>query len=347
MASSIHKKRWFKTLLIIAIIAVFIVGGLALGARRYYYDNLKPVSASSSETVQFVIPSGAVLPEIADSLKEANLIRDTRVFQQYVRSNGADEDIKAGTYELSPSYAVQDIVAIITEGKIVSSLITILPGMNLEQIKEAFTRSGYSTEEIAQGFEPTQYEDHPALAEKPAGANLEGYLYPESFQHTAESEVSDIIRASLDEMQKVLTPEIKNGITAQDLTVYEGMILASMIAKEVSNVEDKHTVAQVFLLRLEQGMRLESDPTAFYGAKLDGQPNSVGYESAFNTYFIASLPPTPISNVTKADLEAVVEPSNSDYLFFVAGDDGNTYFSRTLAEHEALTRQHCTTLCGR
>lgn len=346
MASKLRHKRWFKPLLIMIVLALVVGGGVVLGARRYYHENLKPVS-TSSQLVEFTIPSGAALPEIAESLKEANLIRNKQVFQQYVRNNGADEDIKAGTYELSPSYAVQDIVAIITEGKIASNLITILPGMTLDQIKEVFVRSGFSAQEIEQGFDPAQYQGHPALVDKPVGASLEGYLYPESFQHTAQTTVSEIITASLDEMQKQLTPEVRNGMAAQNLNVYQGITLASIVAKEVSDPEDKHKVAQVFLRRLNEGKPLESDVTAFYGAKIDSQPESVSYRSPYNTYFIPGLPPSPISNVTSADLDSVVNPAATNYLYFVAGDDGNTYFSNTLAEHEALTQQHCFALCGR
>lgn len=345
MYSSKRKQRWLKIVAIVLVLAVIVGIGGVIGVRHYYNENLKAVS-SDQALVEVTIPSGATLSEISALLKEKGLIRNQRVFESYVRNNGASADIKAGTYELSPAYSVPEIVAILTEGKIASSLLTILPGMRLDQVRKQFINSGFSEEEVATALDPAQYAGHPALVDKPASASLEGYLYPESFQHTSTTTASDIVKASLDEMSKRLTPEIRSGMAAQNLSVYEGIILASIIDQEVSNVNDKATVSQVFLRRLREGRRLESDVTARYGAILAGQPASVTFRSAYNTYYNDGLPPTPISNVTEADLKAVVSPAGTNYLFFVAGDDGTTHFSSTLAEHEALTQQYCTTACG-
>ncbi len=340
-----RKRRWLR-MAVIAVAIVLVLGICGVfGVRKYYNENLKPVS-SSQALVEVTIPSGATLSEISTLLKEKGLIRNKRIFESYVRNNGAGQDIKAGTYELSPAYTVQEIVSIITSGKIASSLITILPGMRLDQIKKLFLNSGYTEAEVAEAFNPELYKDHPALVDKPASASLEGYLYPESFQHTSETKASDIIRQSLDEMSKRLTPEVRSGLAAKNLSVYQGLTLASIVDQEVGNVPDKATVAQVFMRRIREGRPLQSDVTAFYGAIINGQTPSVNYQSAYNTYFITGLPPTPISNVTEADLKAVVNPSPTNYLYFVAGDDGKTYFSNTLEEHEALTKQYCRKLCG-
>src|SRR5690606_16511226 len=184
-----------------------------------------------------------------------------------------------------------------------------------------------------------------ALVDKPSKASLEGYLYPESFQKTAETSAHSIIRASLDEMQKRLTPDLRAQIARQGLSVHEGIILASMIEKEVSNEADKKKVAGVFFNRREAGMRFESDPTAFYGAILDDAEPSLGYDSPYNTYTRDGLPSGPISNVSASSLAAVAGPAKITALYFVAGDDGTTHFSDTLAEHEANTRKYCTKLC--
>ncbi len=340
-----RKRKWLRIAIISAVVLLIVGAGGIFGVRKYYDENLKAVS-SDQTLIEVTIPSGATLPEISEILKDKGLIRNKRIFEGYVRNNGASEDIKAGTYELSPAYTVPEIVSIITEGKIASNLITILPGMRIDQIKKLFISSGYTEAEVNEALDPTQYADHPALVDKPASASLEGYLYPESFQHTSNTSASDIVKASLDEMSQRLTPEVRSGFATQNLSVYQGIVLASIIDQEVSNLEDKPTVAQVFLRRMREGKGLESDVTAFYGALLDGQPASVSYQSPYNTYFIKGVPPTPISNVTEADLKAVVNPSKTNYLYFVAGDDGKTYFSSTLAEHEALTAAHCKALCG-
>jgi UPF0755 protein len=129
------------------------------------------------------------------------------------------------------------------------------------------------------------------------------------------------------------------------LSMHEGIILASIVEQEVSTPEDRAKVAQVFYNRMKRGMLLQSDVTAFYGAHILGVSPSTHVDSPYNTYVHPGLPVGPISNVSATSLQAVANPANSDYLYFVAGDDGTTYFSHTQAEHEALVRQYCIKLC--
>ena len=109
---------------------------------------------------------------------------------------------------------------------------------------------------------------------------------------------------------------------------------------------DRPVVAQVFLKRYKEDMRLGSDVTAYYGARLAGKEPSLGYDSPYNTRLHSGLPPGPISNVSAGSLEAVAFPAQTDWLYFVAGDDGITHFSKTLQEHEALTAKYCKKLCS-
>ncbi len=346
-------RRKFSKIIIIALI-VFIVGiiGTVLVIRHNYEENLRPISASQ-RSLQVTIPSGSSVKEIATQLEELELIRSAWAFEWYIRTNDLRESLLAGTYSLRPNQSIPDIVDILTQGKIATDLVTILPGQRIDQIKQALQNYEFTEEDVENALDPALYDDHPALVDKPVGANLEGYLYPESFQRTAETDPETIIRASLDEMQKHLTPDLRAGIVRQGLTVHQGIILASIIEQEVSNPDDKPTVAQVFLRRLKEGTALESDATAPYGAVLAGKASSLSrtelltYNSPYNTYNHKGLPPTPISNVSKSSLEAVARPSNTDYLFFVSGDDGKTYFSNTIEQHEAFIEQHCTSLCGR
>ncbi len=326
------------------MILVIGIGG-AMVARHIYHEQLKPVS-QGKHSITVEIPVGASLKEVAALLKSKQIIKSDWAFAQYVRNKQAEDDIKAGTYELSPSQSVSEIVAIITQGKVASDLITILPGQTIEQIKANFVSNGFSEAAVEKAFEPSLYKDHPALVDKPVGASLEGYLYPESFQKTSETTPQTIVRESLDEMQKRLTPDLRAAIEARGLTIYQGITMASIIEREADNATDRNQVAQVFYSRLRAGMRLQSDVTAFYGAEKAGQSPSVNYNSAYNTYFHDGLPPGPISNVSAESLNAVAHPANTNYLYFVAGDDGKVYFSRTQAEHDALVKKYCHKLCS-
>ena len=335
----------FRPLIIIGIVLVILFSGLGYVAVRYRNNNLKPVSTNQT-TVTITIPTGSSLSDVSMLLKINNLIRNEWVFKQYVRSKGLQDKILAGTYALKPSQSVSDIVEILTEGRVDNELVTIKPGQRLDQIKQTFINAGFSVKETEEAFEPAQYEGHPALVDKPRGANLEGYLYPESFQKDGTTKPTQIITSSLDEMQKRITPELRAQFAKRGLSVYQGITLASVIEKEVSVISDKALVSQVFYKRLSMDMGLESDPTAFYGAIIAGQEPSLRYDSAYNTYLVKGLPPGPISNVTQESLRAAANPANTDWLFFVAGDDGKTYFSKTLAEHEVNIDRYCKKLCN-
>lgn len=341
-----NKTNW--RLVIGVGLVVLILAGITtiILIRKSYNDNLKPVSASQSN--QLVnIPLESTVSEVGKILEEAGVIRSSWAFEWYIRNNNLRDEIQAGTYYLRPNQSVEEITNVITQGKVATDLVTILPGQRIDQIRETLIGYGYSESEVDKALDPNNYKDHPALVDKPEGASLEGYIYPESFLKTAETSPQTIIKSSLDEMQKQLTPELRAGIVRQGLTIHEGIILASIIDQEVSNPDDKRTVAQVFLKRMNQSMPLQSDPTAIYGAVLDKQEPSIFYSSPYNTYENSGLPPTPISNVTGSALIAVANPAGTDYLYFVAGDDGKTYFSRTNEEHEALTEQYCKKLCSR
>lgn len=336
------------------LIIVLIVGSTAgvITVREYYNQNLEPVSASQN-TVLVTIAPGSTAPQIAEQLHNQGLIKSSWAFERYIAIKNVRDKLKAGSYYIRPSQSVKDIVDILTQGKVATDLVTILPGKRIDEIKTAFVnKSGFSPEQVDSAFVPEKYADHPALSDKPRQASLEGYLYPETFQKTAETLPDSIIRLSLDEMHKYLTPDIRAGITKQGLTVHQGVILASIIEREVGNVSDRPKVAQVFLKRLRADMPLESDATASYGAILDGAEPSITYNSVYNTYKHKGLPPGPISNSSQTSIAAVANPADTDFLYFVSGDDdpdGNsvTYFSKTLQEHEANVAAHCLKKCGR
>jgi UPF0755 protein len=118
-----------------------------------------------------------------------------------------------------------------------------------------------------------------------------------------------------------------------------------MVEQEVSKPADRSQAAQVFLSRLKTGIPLGSDVTAYYGAILNGAKPSTFYDSPYNTLLHKGLPPGPISNVSDSSLQAVANPANTHWLFFVTGDNGTTYFSKTADEHDKLTQQYCHKLC--
>lgn len=339
-------RQWPKRILYTALILLLVIVGSVIFIRRMYDENLKPVSSSTEQKV-FIVRSGASVNEIGESLRKDGLIRQVWAFERYVRNENLGSKLQAGTYRLSPSQSVQTIAALMAEGKVAVDLLTILPGQRIDQVKDAFIKSKFDPGAVDAALNPANYGDSPALADKPASATLEGFLYPDSYQKDASTDPSVIIRASLKEMENRLTPGMRAAFAGQGLSVYQAVTLASVVEMEVSNAADRAQVAQVFLDRLKNDIALESDATAIYGAVLAGQKKpSVRFESVYNTYSHKGLPPGPISNVTESSLQAVAKPAATNWMYFVAGDDGKTYFSKTLAEHEALTAEHCRKLCS-
>lgn len=331
--------RWLKIALLAGVLLIVLGAGTYYGVNKFYQHSLQPVDVSSTQEVNFTVSSGSTPAGIAERLKEENLIRSSRAFTQYVRSNDYGESFKAGTYKLKRSMSVQEIVTMMTEGNFATDLFTIYPGSTLADVKRSFLeKTHYSETEVDQALDPAQYAGHPALVDLPAGASLSGFLYPDSYEFIAETTPSTIVKQSLDEMAEALTPEVRAGIAKQGLSVYQGVILASLIEKEVAERDtngqindNRQKVAQVFLKRLKEGIKLESNATDEAAEKLGAQ---------YDTYQITGLPPEPVSNVTKSSLNAVISPSPTSYLFFVSGTDCVTRFSETNDQHEALKAQY-------
>jgi UPF0755 protein len=338
-----RRPRYIALLAIVGIIVSFAIVGI-IGTRFWYENQLKPVS-QVSQIVVIEIPKGANVQEIADELAAKKVIRSSQAFQFYVRNNSLNESLKAGIYELDAAKTTPQIVTAITKGDVREDLFTILPGQRLGQVQEALIEYGYSKPQVERALDPAQYAGHPALVAKPSNQSLEGYLYPESFKINASTTPEQIITKSLDEMAEKVTPDLIDAWQKQGLGIHQAISLASIVENEVAEKAERATVAGVFYNRLNINMRLESDPTYLYAGYILGLPGNRQIDSPYNTYRNAGIPPGPISNVSISSLEAVAYPKANDYLFFVAGDDGITRFSKTLEEHQENTAKYCIELC--
>lgn len=343
--NAISKKRRFPTWLIATVLVLVAIGAAAALVRVTYTDNLRPVSASYKKEF-FSVESGWGVQQIADALQKQGLIRSANAFKNYVTTEELRTNLQAGTYILSPSMSAQQIVQKMATGDVAKNYLTILPGKRLDQIKQAFTKAGYSAADIATAFNPASYIGSPSLDSLPSGASLEGYLYPDSFQKVSGTPAETIVKESIDEMADHLTPEIVQGFADHGLSTYQGVTLASIVYQETDDPKYEPTVAQVFLSRIDQGMPLQSNVTANYAADLAGITRNINIKSPYNTYLHKGLPPGPIGNVTDAALRAVAFPTNTNYLYFIAGDDKKMHFSTTAAGHEQNIAQFCHQKCA-
>lgn len=341
-SARVPRRVW---MLLIGLVIVFIIGSLLVWHK--YDTDLQPVSNNQTSQI-FTVERGSSVSEIAANLQKAKLIRSAWAMELYTHRKNVGADFKAGTYALSPSQSTPSIVTIMTTGEVTTRLVTIYPGERIDQVRAGFINSGFTPTAVDAALDPAHYSDMPVLAFKPANVNtLEGLLWPDSYQKDPTTDPAIIIRESLQAMGDHLTPDVQAAFAGEGLTTYQGVTLASIIIQEVNKPSDQTQVAQVFLSRLKSNSTLGSDVTARYGAIAAGRSPSLTYDSPYNTLIHHGLPPTPISTISKESLYAATHPAATNWLYFVAGDNGTTYFSTNLQDHEAQAQQYCHKLCGR
>ena len=339
---------WGKALSVVGVLALLVM--LAVG---WYLFSLTPKTSATAEKRQRVtIEKGETSTTIAAQLEKDGIIRSALAMRLYVEFSGNKDKLQAGGYLLSTSQSVRDIVNHLASGKTDEFNVRILPGLTLDEladgsVKGSLVQQGFSASEVRAAYAATY--THPLLASKPPTADLEGYIFPETYRMNSGSSLQSLFTRSFDELYGRLQKDgTLQAFQARNLTIHQGLTLASMVQKEVSNPTDQPQVAQVFLKRLESGQALGSDVTYFYAAKKLKVKATPDLDSPYNTRKYGGLPPGPIANMNYAAIQAVAHPAPGDYLYFVAGDGddaGKTFFARTEEEHQANIAAHCHVLC--
>lgn len=380
-----------KRILFSILILIFLAGLFGGG---YYWYSLQPVSSANCrfdsakaaaesnekesnsvcEYQTIEISAGESVKQIANNLKQADLIRNPLAFELYARINNLHAKLKTGKYSFRKTMSARAIAKQLVNGVVSSDVfnLTILPGTNLlgdkgksqTGIIHQFRTLGYSEEEINQAL--TKHYDNPILKglyadetklsnpEIPVKLALEGYLYGETYQFYNHEKLENVITTILNQFNDVVVSnQLEEKFKARGLSLREGIILASIIQKE-ARTEDMPGVSMVFQNRLKQGVALGSDVTATYAADITGidrtnatNADILAVNSLYNTRKFPGLPPGPIAVPSKAALLAVAEPDSSkaSMLYFLTGDDGLMYYSSTDAEHNQKIRDHCQKLC--
>ena len=341
-------KLSFRGKIVLGIVWTLFLGFLitVVFVVRWYNLNLKPVDREQTQQQTFVVLRGMQWSEVADRLQESELIHNAETLKWYVRFNNVS-GLQAGTFLLSRSLYLKEIVDILSSGLAANIDVTILPEHNLQELEKSLIEQGFKAPDAHQALKAESHSDHSLLRDIiPPGATLEGYVAPETFavgQLSGES-AKAVVRKSLDTFIENLTPEIKAAFAQKFSSIHEGVILASIVELEATP-QDRAQVAQVFLSRIEEGMRLDSDIGFFYIAEIENRAPSVQDPSPYNMRQHYGLPPGPVSNVSKSSLEAVANPASGNYLYFLVGDDGNMYFNHTHEEHLQDRDAHCRKGC--
>jgi UPF0755 protein len=304
-----------------------------IGAVAYvgYRQALAPASASTSQQ-NFTVVAGQNAQTIAGNLATAGLIRSRNAFITYVNLHGLRPALKAGVYSLSPNLSADHIANLIAGGQTLSRRLVIPEGYRLSQIESAAEAAGLSRASFTAALAAAHSQS--ALSSKPSTVGLEGYLFPDSYDIGPKTTASQLVTAMLDDFDRHVGAAYVTAFSAQGLTLHQGLTLASIVEREVNNAADRPVVAQIFLKRWRSGQSLGSDVTAQYAADLLGVPFSVDVNSPYNTRRFAGLPPGPICSPGLSALDAVAKPAATDYLYFLSGKNGQTYFAKTYAEHQ-------------
>jgi UPF0755 protein len=334
-----------KKIILISCIG-FLVALISIAASGFiwYSVQLSAVGTDQGQLLQVTIRSGATPAEIGDTLKQKGLIRSTEAFAIYTRLTGTQNKLQAGGYRLSPAETTPQIVEHLTEGNVDTFSIRFLPGATLAQHRDVLINAGYSEEDVTKGLLGSY--DSPLFSGKPAMADLEGYIYGETYSFSTSATVGDILKRTFQQYEKVMKEnDLVKKFAKQGLSLYEGITLASIIQREAIG-GDEPQIAQVFYSRIAIGMQLGSDVTYQYIADKTGVQRDTNLDSPYNTRRYTGLPPGPIATPGVRSLLAVASPASGDYLYFLSGDDDITYYGRTLTEHEANIVAHCKVKCS-
>jgi UPF0755 protein len=310
--------------------------------------------------VTFAVESGETATEVAGRLEEAGLVVDGEVFRRFMTYHGLDVSLEAGTYSLRPNMTMHEIAEALQHGGADTVTVTIPEGWRMEQTAWLLEEQGLMRGDDFLAYARTVPRDYAWQAEWPPDASSEGFLFPDTYELDAESTPADLVDLMLATFDARAAPEIESRLAGRmifdlefgdyrSMTVYDVITLASIVEREAVVDEERPIIASVYYNRLdpayveETALRLSSDPTVQYvkgydpetgnwwNPMLPGEGQTI--ESPYNTFQVQGLPPGPICSPGLASILAVLNPSDTDYLYFHAIGDGSHVFASTLDEH--------------
>lgn len=341
LRKSSRRRRAKLIAMLLAVLAVAIVAG---GIWLWTSLNGRVEHSSADEIIS--IEPGTSPVAIVNRLTEAGIVRNPMALKIYLRVTGRSARLKAGDYQFQSPVSPLEALGKIERGEVFVQRVTIPEGLNRFEISELLAaKTGKAT---AEQFLLLTYGTDLVDKIDPSASNLEGYLFPDTYNYTTTTTAEDLIRGMVERFNDLFTADWANRASRLGLSVREVVTLASIVEEEARVPDERPRVASVFMNRLKIGMPLASDPTFIYAAILahdyDGNPNQPRHrrrQSRYNTYIYPGLPPGPIASPGRASLEAALNPEKTDYLYFVVnGTAGRHKFSRTSAEHELAVQEY-------
>ncbi len=327
--------------LIALVLIVFVACSVLNGSE-------KNAGVPAGQQVTITIPEGSGAATIYSELSEAGVLSSQDEFYKELRAQGAEQNLKSGTYSFVTGEDVSDVVKQLVQGpNTTESRLVVAEGLTEARLASEVESSLGIPQDVflAQAKASNYVNDYPFLSEA-QDDSLEGFLYPKTYDFSGKEVNADVvIRAMLDQYQAEVVPLNLDGAATNissaygiELDGYDILTIASIIEREAVTDEDRPLVASVFYNRLRDSMPLQSDATMGYVTGGEVTADDLKQESPYNTYLNQGLPPTPICTPSMASIKAAMEPASTDYLYFLIIENGNYSnhtFSKTYEEHQA------------
>ncbi|MGE6751954.1 endolytic transglycosylase MltG [Rossellomorea sp. NPDC071047] len=343
---------------LVILCLVIIIGGTAIGGYLYVNSALKPVDPDNTKPVKVEIPIGSGVTSIGNILEDEGIVKNSTIFKYYVKFNN-ESGFQAGSYDLTPSMTLNEIVNSLKTGKVMRKAefkITIPEGLQLDQIAELIAdKSPYKKEEIVDKLNDKKWleqlkQEYPALItdeilNKEIKRPLEGYLYPATYPFYEKKPSLEAILTKMIAQTNEVLAQYEGAMADREYTAHELLTLSSLIEEEATEKADRGKISSVFYNRIEEGMPLQTDPTVLYALgkhKKRTVYKDLEVDSPYNTYKVKGLPPGPIANAGVSSIEAALEPEDTEYYYFLASANGSVYYSETLEEHNEKKAKYIT-----
>ena len=336
-------KKFFVFLLILLL----ILGGVGFwGYQKLTEFVHTPVNVKQDQLL--TIERGTTGSKLAALLEQEKILEHADLLPWLLKLQPQLNKVKAGTYSLTGVKTLQDLLDMINSGKEAQFSVKFIEGKTFKEWRKNLENAPH----LKQTLQGKSDKEIMALLDIPAVAkavyewnNMEGWLYPDTYNYTPNSTDLELLKRSATRLQKVLDKawnERDENLPLAD--PYQMLILASIVEKETGIAAERPQVASVFINRLKANMKLQTDPTVIYGMgeNYTGNIRKKDLETMtpYNTYMIEGLPPTPIAMVSESALQAVAHPAKTDFYYFVADGSGGHKFTRNLNEHNKAVQEY-------
>jgi UPF0755 protein len=323
-------KRLILGTLLLLILAAAVAGGWM------YYSLQRPFKGYPDAETFVEIEPGSSTQAMANRLTAEGIDADPLTFRVAVWLRGAGRRLQAGEYRFDTPLTPAQVVDRIARGDVYLRPITFREGLTIRQKAVVFEERGFGPqgEFVRAAGKASLIGDL-----DPVATDLEGYLFPDTYALPRRTTADQLVARMVARFEKALTPEIRQQAAARGVSIRELVTLASLVEKETARPEERPIVAAVYWNRLKIGMGLQCDPTVIYALSRAGRYTGnltradLQFDSPYNTYRYAGLPPGPIAAPGEASIQAAAQPADVPYLYFVSRNDGSHAFAATLDEH--------------